>query len=243
MFSITRPSSFVLLATPSPALTQNLNRPPALWAQTHSDVWWNIILPLLRPSILASSLLVFLFDFTSFGVILLLGGSRFSTLEVEIYLRVLKLPDLPLAALLSVIQLICTLIFSILYSSIASRSTTIRPPRAPLNQTSANRDFAGKNLCRYLHLSAFCLSFSFRSRLCRSVPSSALKPIVDNAANSIWLHNRLLHRTLRQSTRLGVLCPANSSNAQFTGICQGDSCAFSSSRFPCRARSCKTNPP
>ena len=86
-------------------------------------VWWNVILPLLRPSLLAASLLVFLFDFTSFGVILLLGGSRFSTLEVEIYLRVLKLPNLPLAALLSVIQLLCTLIFSVLYSRIIARST------------------------------------------------------------------------------------------------------------------------
>ena len=33
----------------------------------------------------------------------LLGGSNFSTLEVEIYLRVLKLPNLPLAALLSIV--------------------------------------------------------------------------------------------------------------------------------------------
>ena len=47
-----------------------------------------MILPLLRPSLLAAALLVFLFDFTSFGVILLLGGSKFATLEVEIYLRV-----------------------------------------------------------------------------------------------------------------------------------------------------------
>ena len=93
-------------------------------------VWWNINLPLLRPSLLASSLLVFLFDFTSFGVILLLGGPRFSTLEVEIYLRVLRLPDLSLAALLSVIQLICTLIFSILYSRIVTRTTVQTAPRS-----------------------------------------------------------------------------------------------------------------
>ena len=93
-------------------------------------LWWNITLPLLRPSILAASLLVFLFDFTSFGVILLLGESRFSTLEVEIYVHVLKLPDLPLAALLSVIQLFCTLIFSILYTRFASRSTTQIAPRS-----------------------------------------------------------------------------------------------------------------
>jgi len=93
-------------------------------------VLWNVTLPLLRPSLLASSLLVFLFDFTSFGVILLLGGSQFATLEVEIYLRVLKLPNLPLAALLSVIQLICTIIFSILYTRFVSHSTIQTAPRS-----------------------------------------------------------------------------------------------------------------
>lgn len=93
-------------------------------------VWWNVTLPLLRPSLLAASLLVFLFDFTSFGVILLLGGSRFSTLEVEIYLRVLKLPNLSLAALLSVIQLVCTLLFSLLYTRFAARSTQLNPRSA-----------------------------------------------------------------------------------------------------------------
>ena len=95
-----------------------------------SRVWWNLTFPLLRPSLLASSLLVFLFDFTSFGVILLLGGSQFATLEVEIYLRVLRLPNLPLAALLSVIQLICTILVSILYSRFASRSTIQTTPRS-----------------------------------------------------------------------------------------------------------------
>jgi len=93
-------------------------------------LWWNVTFPLLRPSLLAASLLVFLFDFTSFGVILLLGGSQFATLEVEIYLRVLRLPNLPLAALLSVIQLICTILFSILYSHFVSRSTIQTAPRS-----------------------------------------------------------------------------------------------------------------
>src|SRR5512138_53591 len=93
-------------------------------------VWWKVILPILRPSILAASLLVFLFDFTSFGVILLLGGSQFATLEVEIYLRVLKLPNLPLAALLSIIQLICTLIVSLLYTRTLARTTVQTAPRS-----------------------------------------------------------------------------------------------------------------
>jgi thiamine transport system permease protein len=93
-------------------------------------VWWNVIMPLLRTSLLASSLLVFLFDFTSFGVILLLGGSQFATLEVEIYLRVLKLPNLSLAALLSVIQLLCTLIISLFYSRVVTQSTVQSAPRS-----------------------------------------------------------------------------------------------------------------
>ena len=95
-----------------------------------SRVWWNITFPLLRPALLASALLVFLFDFTSFGVVLLLGGSRFATLEVEIYLRVLRLPNIPLAALLAIIQLICTIVFSVLYSRFASRSVIQTAPRS-----------------------------------------------------------------------------------------------------------------
>jgi thiamine transport system permease protein len=95
-------------------------------------VWKNVTLPLLRPSLLAAALLVFMFDFTSFGVILLLGGSNFSTLEVEIYLRVLKLPNLPLAALLSIVQLIFTLIFSVLYTRTINQVTTQTAPRFSL---------------------------------------------------------------------------------------------------------------
>ena len=93
------------------------------------QAWRRVILPLLRPSLLAAALLVFMFDFTSFGVILLLGGSNFSTLEVEIYIRALKLPNLNLAALLSVIQLAFTLIFSVLYTRIISQVNTQTAPR------------------------------------------------------------------------------------------------------------------
>lgn len=100
-------------------------------------VWKDIIIPILRPSLLAAALLVFMFDFTSFGVILLLGGSQFATLEVEIYIRALQLPNLNLAALLAAIQLVFTLIFSILYSrtinqvqtQTAPRFSTVRPPK------------------------------------------------------------------------------------------------------------------
>ncbi len=76
-----------------------------------ATLWQNfkeVTFPLLRPAILAASLLVFLFDFTSFGVVLLLGGPRFATLEVEIYLQTLQMLNLPAAGLLSIIQLAIT---------------------------------------------------------------------------------------------------------------------------------------
>ncbi len=81
-----------------------------------------VTLPLLLPAIVSSALLVFLFDFTSFGVILLLGGPRHATLEVEIYRQALSLLNLPLAGLLSAIQLGFTLIITILYSLISRRT-------------------------------------------------------------------------------------------------------------------------
>ncbi len=92
-------------------------------------LFWRITLPMLRPSLLAAGLLVFLFDFTSFGVVLLLGGPQFSTLEVEIYYQAMNYFNLPLAAWLSLIQLLCTLAFSILYSRIAARVTVPTAPR------------------------------------------------------------------------------------------------------------------
>ena len=89
---------------------------------------WEITLPLLKHSILAASLLVFLFDFTSFGVVLILGGPQFATLEVEIYIQSLYMLNLKLAGILSMIQLIFTLLFTVLYSRIlGSKSIPIAP--------------------------------------------------------------------------------------------------------------------
>lgn len=61
--------------------------------------------PLLRPAVMAAGTLVFMFTFTSFGVIVILGGPRFATLEVEIYRQVMNLFNLPLAAALSLAQI------------------------------------------------------------------------------------------------------------------------------------------
>jgi thiamine transport system permease protein len=64
-----------------------------------------VTLPLLRPALVSSAALVFLFTFTSFGVVLLLGGPRYATLEVEIYRQTAQLLDLRTAATLSLLQM------------------------------------------------------------------------------------------------------------------------------------------
>lgn len=115
-------------------------------------VWWDVTLPLILPSIFSASLLVFLFDFTSFGVILLLGGSQYATLEVEIYLRVLKLPNLPLAALLSMIQLLCTILFSFIYTYFSSRFTIQLAPRSIVSKP--------KNFKQKLFIASFAFLLS-----------------------------------------------------------------------------------
>lgn len=81
--------------------------------------FFEVTLPLLRQPILAAALLVYLFDFTSFGVVLLLGGPRFATLEVNIYIEALQMLNLPQAALLSAVQLGCTLLLTIAYQQVS----------------------------------------------------------------------------------------------------------------------------
>ncbi|KUN96320.1 iron ABC transporter permease [Streptomyces caeruleatus] len=66
--------------------------------------WRTVTLPALGPAVAAAALMVFLFTFTSFGVVQILGGPTFSTLEVEIYRQTSEIFDLSTAAVLTIIQ-------------------------------------------------------------------------------------------------------------------------------------------
>jgi thiamine transport system permease protein len=70
-----------------------------------AQVLHTVTLPALRPAIIASASVVFLFCATSFGVVLTLGGLRYATVETEIYLLTTNLLDLRGAAVLSLVQL------------------------------------------------------------------------------------------------------------------------------------------
>jgi thiamine transport system permease protein len=124
-------------------LDPRLNEAARILGGNRWKAFWQVTFPLLRPSIFAAALLVFLFDFTSFGVILLLGGPSFATIEVEIYIQTLSMLNLPVAALLSIIQLLCTLAFSILYSRMLAKTAVQTAQRENLNIRKRAKSFRG----------------------------------------------------------------------------------------------------
>ena len=87
--------------------------------------------------------IVFLFNVTSFGVVLLLGGPGPTTLEVEIYRQTAQLLNLRTAAALAIVQLVGIVALLIAYARSQERlavtqrlrpaSETARPPRTRAN--------------------------------------------------------------------------------------------------------------
>jgi thiamine transport system permease protein len=65
-----------------------------------------VTLPALAPALGAAAAVVLLFCSTSFGIVLVLGGTRVRTVETEIYLQVNQFLDLHAAAVLAVLQLV-----------------------------------------------------------------------------------------------------------------------------------------
>jgi thiamine transport system permease protein len=107
------------------------------------DVLWHVTLPLLTPAIAAAALLVFVFSFTSFGVILILGGPRFATLEVEIYRQTVNLFNLPLAAALAIVQILFTFILMWTYTRLQARTAVpldLRPRERTQRRVTGIRD-------------------------------------------------------------------------------------------------------
>lgn len=119
-------------------LNPRLNEAARVLGANRARLLIEVTLPLLLPSIVAASLLIFLFCFTSFGVVLILGGLRFATLEVEIYRQTMSLFNLPVAATLSLLQMVLTFVIMTIYTRLQARAARplemnpqIRTARAP----------------------------------------------------------------------------------------------------------------
>lgn len=103
-----------------------------------SQVFRTVTLPALRPAIVSAASVVFLFCATSYGVVLTLGGLRYSSVETEIYLLTTQLLDLQAAAALSIVQLLAVTALIVLAGrlrstpdpTVARRTAGPRRPRA-----------------------------------------------------------------------------------------------------------------
>ncbi len=93
--------------------------------------WRQVTLPALAPAVAAAALMVFLFTFTSFGVVQILGGPTFSTLEVEIYRQTSQVFDLSTAAVLTLIQ------FAAVCAILAVHAWTVRRRETALRLVDA----------------------------------------------------------------------------------------------------------
>ena len=103
-------------------LDPRLEQAATMLGASRRRVMWEVTLPLLAPALGAAALLIFIFSFTSFGVVVILGGPRMATLEVEIYRQTSQLLQLDVAASLALIQMACTLAMSVAYTRLAARS-------------------------------------------------------------------------------------------------------------------------
>lgn len=86
-------------------LPTDLERAAATLGASPWRTFRHVTLPLLRPALAASAAIVFLFTFTSFGVIRILGTTGRATIEVEVWRRATQLGDIGGAAVLAVMQL------------------------------------------------------------------------------------------------------------------------------------------
>lgn len=107
--------------------------------------FWEITLPLIRPSLISASLLIYLFTFTSFGVILILGGPAFSTIETEIYRQYITFLRPDIAGALSLLQIVFTFGLMWLYAR-WQRQTAVSLDFRPQKSTQRRARTVGEKL-------------------------------------------------------------------------------------------------
>ncbi len=73
---------------------------------TPAQVFRRVTLPALAPAIASAAAIVFLFCATAFGVVLVLGGVGYGTIETEIWVQTTQFLNLRAASVLSVVQLL-----------------------------------------------------------------------------------------------------------------------------------------
>jgi thiamine transport system permease protein len=150
-------------------LDTRLEQAAAVLGASRARAFREVTLPLLLPAIGAAGLLIFIFSFSSFGVVLLLGGPAFATVEVEVYRQTAQFLRLDVAAALSLIQMLATLLMTLLYTRLQSRGAVpldlrARSANARPARTRGDRLLVGGNVAVIaLLLGAPLLALALRS--------------------------------------------------------------------------------
>ena len=106
-------------------------------------VFWTITIPALAPAIASAAALVFLFCASAYGVVMVLGGASYGTIETEIWFLTTQLLDLTGAAALSIVQLVvvgAALIVSSRLQASQARAQRLRTDESVESPWSAHRD-------------------------------------------------------------------------------------------------------
>jgi thiamine transport system permease protein len=121
-------------------LPHSIEEAAAVLGASRLRVLREITLPILLPAIGAAALLIYIFTFTAFGTVLILGGPRFATVEVEIYRQAVEIFNLPVAAALALLQIGISLVLTWAYTRLQERTIVpldLRP------QSSVERPIRG----------------------------------------------------------------------------------------------------
>ncbi|QEY24002.1 ABC transporter permease [Neisseria animalis] len=160
--------------------------------------FWLVEWPVLKPWLAGGACLVFLYCFSGFGLALLLGGSRYATVEVEIYQLIAYELDIAQASVLVWLMLAVTAAAGLLYAWLSRRTAvgkTMRPPQPRTPQSGGER----------LLLAGTCTVLLF----CCALPLAAIwvQALAAGSAWQVWAETDTLAaawNTLRFST-LAVL--------------------------------------
>ena len=119
-------------------LSPRLEESAAMLGAGRFETFVHVTVPLLLPAIVSSAVLAFAFSFTSFGVVLILGGPEFATLEVVTYELAAKLFRLELAGALAIIQLVFTYLILVIYTKFQA-GAAVRVELVPRGNTTTGR--------------------------------------------------------------------------------------------------------
>ena len=131
---------------------------------------------------------VFLFCATSFGVVLTLGGLRYSSVETEIYLLTTQLLDLQAAAALSILQLLAITALLV----VAGRLRAVPDPTVERSYGAARGGLGGRTLAQLRAHRCWCSCWSRR----RSSRSSSARC----ASTTRWSLEQLPRGSPRSAT-------------------------------------------